>query len=185
MSRKKTRAELEAEIARLQPYTEAVVCLQKQIEIYAGTLARYNDDYVLIHSGEAGHDSYRSIRIVGLGRASGGVVVTMQGEPCGAQWLTDVIIRWSTSIDPYEREVASKAQRALKAAIETRDAIRKSKERFERSEYVVRIDGVRYARTNGQGSLLKELVDYGGAYVPGGRVIHADDPRHPDRDGAT
>lgn len=50
-------------------------------------------------------------------------------------------------------------------------------------DYVVRIDGVRYVRTNGIGSSLAEVVDYGLAYVPFGRMIYSDDPRHPDRKG--
>lgn len=122
MSRKKTRAELEAEIARLQPYAEAVFCYQRA-SLGAPILIESGD----LESRGTRCDAYRSIMILGLGRASGGVVIAMQGESCGAQWLTDVIDRWSKSIDPYEREVASKAQRALMNAIETREAIRKSK----------------------------------------------------------
>lgn len=57
-----------------------------------------------------------------------------------------------------------------------------NRERWEtHSEYVVHIEGVRYVRTNGFGSDLAEVADYGTAFIPFGRVIPAADSRHPDR----
>jgi hypothetical protein len=111
--KRKTIKELEDKVAGLQPYVEATICLQRMM---------IQDDSVLIESGVLGEEEYRSIRVVGLDRWSGGVVLWINGEACAAEWLTDLTSRWSRSGDPYEADVAHKAQRALQAAVERRHA---------------------------------------------------------------
>ena len=57
----------------------------------------------------------RSILVTGLERSSGGVVIAVNGEDSGPQYLTDFAA--GSAHDPYFRDVVSQAYRLQKTLI--------------------------------------------------------------------
>lgn len=110
MARRKTVAELESEIARLQPYQEALFCL-------AGAVSdAVEASGIRIHSGE------HTFFLIGASRAAGGVIVTV--DPTILGYACDVAQRWEASGDPYLRDCAGQVRRAQKQAAERRATCR-------------------------------------------------------------
>lgn len=112
MARKKTREELEREISRLQVTEEAFYCLMRG-PATAGRMVTFAN---------ADGETPRSVSVLGIDRAAGGVVVFVDGEPCAPQYLCDWCQRIETDphADPYRRDVASKARKGQSEAIRTR-----------------------------------------------------------------
>lgn len=108
MARKKTRAELESEVARLQAAEEALYALTRAIK-----RAGYWGPGTQTFFSGAGEDC-QSIEVVGIERASGGVVVGINGAPCSPEYL----IHWCQRVEanpaygPYVRDVCRQARRA-------------------------------------------------------------------------
>jgi hypothetical protein len=98
--KKKTRVELETEIKSLEPYREAYYCLM------------HAHLPVVVESGEVW------VTVVGLDRASGGVVIGINGQDCAVRWVQDARIEWHNGSDPYFREIASKLLPLQVAALE-------------------------------------------------------------------
>lgn len=102
MVRKPSREELERKIAALEPYQEAYYCL------------REGHKSVRITSEE------RSIDVVGMHRACGGVIVGFDGENCYPHYLSGFIAVQSHGLDPYLQEIASKAVKLQAQAVAIR-----------------------------------------------------------------
>lgn len=107
--RKLTRKELEERIKNLEPYREAYFCMTK------GLLPK------VVTSGDTSGDT-STVTVVGLERASGGVVVGMDGKDCYLQYVSDLITKWSHHSDPYFREIASKLVKLQAEAVKNRPA---------------------------------------------------------------
>lgn len=116
MARKKSREELEREITRLQASEEALYALQTAVK----GAGYWGFGVTLIQSGEG--DDYRSIEIVGLERAAGGVIVAIDGSTCAPVYLSD----WCQRIEAnpgysvYAKDVAARARRAQNMAVRVR-----------------------------------------------------------------
>jgi hypothetical protein len=97
--RKKTVAELEAQVARLAPYEELAFCL---LAGDRGTPVKYGN---------------LRAKVYGLGRASGGVVVPHNGSAAYAEsWASNA----ATSNDPYVRELGRAVYKLVVDAIHAR-----------------------------------------------------------------
>jgi len=112
MARKRTREELESEIRNLQGYAELVHCLFRDKACAKRVRQVYGPRE--IKSGE------HAFWLYGVDRASGGVVVTLDGHVCG--YAIDVCVSWNASGDPYLRDCASQVHRAQKENVEKRYA---------------------------------------------------------------
>lgn len=111
MARKKTREELESEIARLRATEEAFYAVLSTPNARRALLI--DKRVVRLESGEG--DTLRSVEIVGIDRAAGGVVIAIDGLPCAPQYLCDWCRRIEAQgniADPYRLDVAREARRA-------------------------------------------------------------------------
>ena len=95
MAKRRTREELEREIARLQPHEELVYIYRR------GDGPR---DHIPIESGE-----WR-FELLGADRACGGVILDREGHLIG--FACDVAQRWVASGDVYLSDCAAQIRRA-------------------------------------------------------------------------
>lgn len=116
VARKKTREELEREVARLQATEEAFYALMRG-PASAGRM---------VTVANADGETPRSVSVLGIERAAGGVVVFIDGEPCAPQYLCDWCQRIEANphVDPYRRDVANKARKAQAEAARSRETQR-------------------------------------------------------------
>ena len=101
MPRRKTIAELEERIRRLESTEEAFICLMRK------------SPQVKVSSGE------HSVTVTGLDRASGGVVIDHNGTTI-PNYVGDACAHFERHGDPYLRDIASRLRRLQKEAIERR-----------------------------------------------------------------
>jgi hypothetical protein len=101
--KKKTKTELEAEVKALEPYREAYFCLT------AGRIP------IVVRSDETW------ATVVGLDRASGGVVIGINGQDCAVRYVQDAMIEWSQGTDPYFQSIAGQLVHLQKRMIEERE----------------------------------------------------------------
>lgn len=104
--RKPTIADLQDRIRHLEPYQEAYYCLRNGSPKH--TVACED----------------RSIVVIGIERASGGVVIEVNGEDCCPQYLVNWTVSVNARHDPYFASVVSKVHKLQKAAIDARMAAR-------------------------------------------------------------
>lgn len=108
---RKTREELESEIERLQPYEEAFYCLKNQTiaDIPIFEYGPDMSDFIIIKNEQW------TIIATGFHRAAGGVILSINGEPCVrfvSQWCSNV----GVYSDPYLKDIASSLRRLQKRA---------------------------------------------------------------------
>ena len=88
-------------------------CLERKIrdlEAYEAFFAVRDEKPVELRSGEW------TIKVVGLNRCHGGLVLTTNGH--SVQFATDFCARVAESFDPYMRDLVSQIHRAQKRALE-------------------------------------------------------------------
>jgi hypothetical protein len=107
--KKKTKTELEAEVKALEPYREAYYCLMN------------SHLPMMVVSADV------TVTVVGLDRASGGVVIGINGKDCAVRYVQDAMIEWNQGYDPYFREIAWELARLQKLVLEQREELQKKK----------------------------------------------------------
>ena len=86
--KRKTVADLEREVKDLEPYREAYFCLMKGL--------------VPVQVRNCGV----FVTVVGMNRASGGVLIGIDGVDCVVQYVSNITAEWAQGRDPHLRDIA-------------------------------------------------------------------------------